>query len=146
GASKDVDVGDDATVDLGQPELAPELDRLPGLVAGDDGGVGLDQAHQLLRSGYRFTPEHAPFGLVDDPTRQWHQPIQLAHEALRSGIWLGVFGCFRRQSRSDALGLADDRAGDATEPGIGGPPSGLAGLTLPPCQPMNPLELAPSAP
>src|ERR671926_662533 len=39
---------DDPAVDFLQPQLAPELDRLAGLVADDDPRVRLEQAHDLL--------------------------------------------------------------------------------------------------
>lgn len=86
GPIQDLGVGDDPAVGLRQPELAAELDRLTCFVARDDGGVGLDQAHHLLCGGDLLAAKDAPLSLGDHATHQWHQAIQLAHEALRCGI------------------------------------------------------------
>src|SRR4051794_126280 len=54
---------DDPALDLLEPQLAPELDRLAGLVADDDLGVRLEQAQDLLARGHCLALEHAAHGL-----------------------------------------------------------------------------------
>src|SRR5204862_7471683 len=72
---------DDSTLHLLQPQLAPELHCLPGLLPLDDLGVWLKQADNLLRRAQLLVGENAPLGLIDHLLHQGEDLPQLPEEA-----------------------------------------------------------------
>ncbi len=106
---------DDPTVDLLQPELAPELDRLARLMADDDLGVRLEQADDLLACGHRLALEHAPHGLRDRLLDPRQEGVELPRQAL--GRRFGSLA----QDRADPDRLSVRRLGNRDQLGIGLP-------------------------
>lgn len=97
---KDGGPGDDATLDLTQPEHATELHHL---ALADHRGVRLEQADQLLARQHRLALEHPPHRLLDDLCHAGEKRLEGLDQVLRLAIrrLLGV----RLQVLLDLLGL-----------------------------------------
>src|SRR4051812_29861914 len=128
---------DDPALDLLQPQLAAELDRLAGLVADDDLAVRLEQAHDLLARGYRLTSEHATNPLCDRLRPPRKEGVELPCQALSRR--LGSLP----QRRADPGRLRTRLPGDRDQPGVGLPHRLGRRLTLAPAEAMQAPHQAP---
>lgn len=84
-------MGDDAALNLAQPEHAPELHQLAGLTLTDDRRVWLKQADQLLARGHLLTLEHPPCGLLNHLRHTRDERLTGFVEALGEAVSL-LFG------------------------------------------------------
>src|SRR4051812_39868375 len=75
--------GDDPALDLAEPDLAAELDRLARLEPGDDLGVRLEQREQLLLRRYRLALQHPTSRLLDALSEPGQEPAESRGQVLR---------------------------------------------------------------
>src|SRR5512143_908539 len=68
--------GHQATVHFIQPDFVPILGWLVGLVAPDNIGVWLEQAHDLLQGGYLFLLDPPPYRLIHRLLGAWEKGFQ----------------------------------------------------------------------
>ena len=83
---QDVEAGDDATLDLVEDHLSPELDGRAQLAPLDDPGVRLEQAEHFRGGGDRPPVEHTALGLPHPLLHQREEAVELREEALRQAL------------------------------------------------------------
>src|SRR5512135_2365654 len=105
--------GDDPALDLVEPDLPAEFDRLAGLVPGDDLRVRLEQRQQLLTSWNRLALDHPPKCLADAPLQPRQELADPGGQAcrLRTGLLL--------EHLPHPFGLGPGALGHLDQPAVG---------------------------